>query len=136
MRNSWFDSAMGFVIVLNSVMIAFESTARLNNEDTTVYGLLEHLFLFIYLVELNLRFYAFGWWVCLQSSWVRFDCFMARVTLCTRAIQLIIEIDGVTCSLCSTLYDGMPTHKDIRACSTRVRVVGMQMHVITHAHAY
>ncbi|CAD7948948.1 unnamed protein product [Amoebophrya sp. A120] len=73
-----FDLIIGFVILVNSVTIGWETQAEVKNEDTTAFVVLEHLFLVIYSFELWLRFYAFGW-RCLKSGWVMFDAVLVGV---------------------------------------------------------
>eukprot|EP00440_Ansanella_granifera_P020095 gb/GFBE01021832.1/.p1 GENE.gb/GFBE01021832.1/~~gb/GFBE01021832.1/.p1 ORF type:complete len:211 (+),score=19.74 gb/GFBE01021832.1/:1-633(+) len=53
-----FDAAIGGIILLNSITIGLESSFELKNWDLTVFGILEHVFLIVYVTELALRFYA------------------------------------------------------------------------------
>jgi len=87
--NIYFDLAMGIVIIANALFIGLNLDAevfgadRLFGIDATVYANLEYVFLFIYALELFLRFFAVGI-RCLKSGWVRFDCFLVVISSTTR----------------------------------------------------
>ena len=82
-----FDAIIGVVIIANSATIGVEQTFRLLNNrpvlDMCQY--LEYTFLFIYTVELGLRFYASGL-ACLHSAWVKFDFILVMLGLVTTFI--------------------------------------------------
>jgi len=67
-----FDCAIGFVILSNCIAIGFEQTWDLEGRDSSVLKTLEHVYLCIYLIELLLRFFAWGV-RCLEDNWVKFD---------------------------------------------------------------
>lgn len=72
-----FDVVMGTVIVVNSISIGVELTVQPSEENETpearlVFGILENLFLSIYVVELACRIYGCGA-QCLRNPWVKFD---------------------------------------------------------------
>lgn len=80
--NQKFDSFLGFVIILNSFFIGLESltvpadkrdaTVLNPNKETLPYLVAETIFLFIYVFELSLRFFALRM-QALASGWVKFD---------------------------------------------------------------
>jgi len=72
LSNQRFDAAVGVIIVVNSLCMGLETTYELENRDLTVFEVLEHLFLFVYVAELALRFFAHGC-SCLKSLCVAFD---------------------------------------------------------------
>jgi len=72
LQSQRFDAAVGIIIVINSLCMGLETSFELENRDLTVFEVLEHIFLFVYMAELGLRFFAHGC-RCLQSPWVLFD---------------------------------------------------------------
>jgi len=58
LKSQRFDGAIGVVILVNSLVIGFESEAELSNADTSMFVLMEQFFLCIYMLELGLRFFA------------------------------------------------------------------------------
>merc|ERR1719183_3268940 len=68
-----FDYFIGLIIVSNSVTMGLQHNLELAGTDTTYINLLENLFLCVYVFELLLRFYVYGWRSCLHDGWVRFD---------------------------------------------------------------
>jgi voltage-gated sodium channel len=78
--DSRFDMAIGVVIIANSITIGLESAYELREMDTTLFELLEHVFLFIYTLELLARFFVYGL-KCLRSWWVVFDFFLVTIGL-------------------------------------------------------
>jgi len=72
LKTQRFDAAVGVIIVVNSLCMGLETTFELENRDVTVFKVFEHVFLFVYVAELGLRFFAHGW-RCLKSPWVLFD---------------------------------------------------------------
>jgi hypothetical protein len=90
-----FDTAIGAVIVLNSLVIGLESQSEIYGHDTTTYQRLEHFFLFIYTVELALRFYSYGS-ACLRNSWVKFDFILVSLGLfSTYVIEPFLYYSGL-----------------------------------------
>ena len=75
-----FDAAIGAVIVLNSIVIGLESQTELYGGNTVNYQRMEHVFLFIYTLELAMRFYAYGL-ACFRNSWVIFDLIVVTLGL-------------------------------------------------------
>jgi hypothetical protein len=78
-----FDIFISTVIVLNSIVIGVELSVQPSEESETpetrlVFGVMENVFLIIYIVELACRFYACGK-SCLRSSWVKFDVFIVLI---------------------------------------------------------
>lgn len=94
-----FDVVIGVVIMLNSVVIGVELTVQPSEENETPesrlwFGIFEHLFLSIYLVELAVRLYACGK-SCLQNPWVRFDFFLVVLgVIGAWLVPLIILVAG------------------------------------------
>mmetsp|Transcript_36388 Transcript_36388/g.79576 ORF Transcript_36388/g.79576 Transcript_36388/m.79576 type:complete len:680 (+) Transcript_36388:56-2095(+) len=94
-----FDYIMGAVILANAVCIGAEinrslSTVRDDAQDKLM-NVLENTFLAIYVLELIIRFMAYGT-VCLRSSWVMFD-FVLVVAGCTTSwiiAPLAIKFQG------------------------------------------
>ena len=62
-----FDAVMGVVIFVNSIAIGVQVEFELAGKDTSYLMLLDNIFLFIYAIELGLRFVAYGF-VCLTSG--------------------------------------------------------------------
>ncbi|CAK0911048.1 unnamed protein product, partial [Prorocentrum cordatum] len=78
-----FDLFISTVIVLNSIMMGVELTVQPSAESGTpqtrlFFGVMESVFLVVYIVELACRFYACGA-SCLRSSWVKFDVLIVTV---------------------------------------------------------
>ena len=67
LSSSKFDAAIGFVIFVNSIAIGVQVEFELAGKDTSYLMLLDNIFLFIYAIELGLRFVAYGF-VCLTSG--------------------------------------------------------------------
>jgi voltage-gated sodium channel len=89
-----FDAAIGAVIVLNSIVIGLESQTELYGGNTITYQRMEHVFLFIYIVELALRFYAYGL-ACFRNSWVIFDLVVVTLGLfSTYIIDPVLDYAG------------------------------------------
>ncbi|CAK0848854.1 unnamed protein product [Prorocentrum cordatum] len=94
-----FDISMGTVIVLNAIIIAVELTVTPTEEDETAasrlaFGILESIFLSIYLLELIFRIVGCGR-KCLSNPWVRFDLALVCVgVLGAWIVPIIIMIAG------------------------------------------
>jgi voltage-gated sodium channel len=87
-----FDTAIGVIIIVNSVVIGLESSNRLEGqvEHMGFYKILEYLFLVIYSVELALRFYAYGL-RCLRNEWVMFDFFLVMSGLIGTVLTSVLD---------------------------------------------
>jgi len=81
-----FDATIGFVIVLNSIVIGVEQSHRINGRHVGVLDLCEHIFLVIYLGELLLRFFVLGI-SALKDHWVKFDFFLVMTSAITQWIM-------------------------------------------------
>jgi len=68
-----FDAFIGTIIVANSTCIGIETSFELDNKNTDMFGVLEHIFLAIYIIELVCRFTTYGCRACLGNPWVAFD---------------------------------------------------------------
>merc|ERR1719487_1490582 len=89
-----FDAAIGAVIVLNSIVIGLESQTELHGGNTITYQRMEHVFLFIYTLELAMRFYAYGL-ACFRNSWVIFDLIVVTLGLfSTYVIEPVLDYAG------------------------------------------
>jgi len=80
-----FDTAVGVVIVINSFCMGLEVSFEIEHMDTSVFQILERIFLSVYIVELGLRFFAHGW-RCLKSAWVMFDFVLVLMGVISMAI--------------------------------------------------
>jgi voltage-gated sodium channel len=94
-----FDIFMGAAIVINSILIGIELTVQPSEESETpesrlVFGVLENLFLSIYVVELSCRVYACGRSV-LRNPWVKFDMALVVVgVIGSWLVPLVIFVAG------------------------------------------
>eukprot|EP00929_Paragymnodinium_shiwhaense_P105159 TRINITY_DN70076_c0_g1_i1.p1 TRINITY_DN70076_c0_g1~~TRINITY_DN70076_c0_g1_i1.p1 ORF type:complete len:644 (-),score=79.99 TRINITY_DN70076_c0_g1_i1:361-2292(-) len=68
-----FDLAIAVVIILNTVLVGVDQSYDLQKRFVTAMLVVESLFLFIYAVELAIRFRAFGVKPALQDGWIRLD---------------------------------------------------------------
>jgi hypothetical protein len=55
-----FDGFIGFIIMINSVTIGWESQEQIAGRSTEVFEEIEHIFLGIYVFELGARFFGHG----------------------------------------------------------------------------
>jgi hypothetical protein len=84
-----FDLGIGFVIVLNSIYIGFETQHRMETGEQANWLLVADIsFTTIYTVELLLRFFAVGFCVAMKSPWVQFDSFLVA----TGIFELIAKL--------------------------------------------
>jgi len=82
-----FDASMGFVILCNALTIGIATSKSVNNMPPPTYvRVLEDCFLALFIVELVLRFTAYGLRV-IRSHWVKFDCFLVLIGI----LSLIAE---------------------------------------------
>lgn len=58
--SQYFGTLFGCVIGANAITIGVELSYELEGWDTTVCHVLEHVYLSLYLLELGMRFLAFG----------------------------------------------------------------------------
>jgi len=72
-EDSKFDIAMGVVIMANAIQIGVESSLARHGIYNPMFRVLDTTFLFMYILELMLRFTAHGIFRALNNSWVRFD---------------------------------------------------------------
>jgi voltage-gated sodium channel len=56
-----FDSVIGVIIVINAALMGMEVKEKLDGEVTLPYESLELIFTAIYVVEISLRLYSYGW---------------------------------------------------------------------------
>jgi voltage-gated sodium channel len=88
-----FDACIGLVIVANSITIGVEQTYRMAGDKEVLdqCKVLEMVYLFVYTVELSMRFFAHGR-ACLKSAWVQFDAVLVGLgILTTFVIEPMLE---------------------------------------------
>eukprot|EP00931_Biecheleriopsis_adriatica_P065594 TRINITY_DN4009_c0_g2_i1.p1 TRINITY_DN4009_c0_g2~~TRINITY_DN4009_c0_g2_i1.p1 ORF type:complete len:563 (-),score=80.97 TRINITY_DN4009_c0_g2_i1:152-1840(-) len=90
--NARFDLFIGFFIAWNAITIGVEQSLDIAGEETAYFIYIESLYLVIYIVELILRFYAFGWYACLTDHWIQFD--IALVALGVLGTWLVEPLTG------------------------------------------
>mmetsp|Transcript_63340 Transcript_63340/g.137845 ORF Transcript_63340/g.137845 Transcript_63340/m.137845 type:complete len:683 (+) Transcript_63340:3-2051(+) len=98
LQSDSFDKVIGLIIVLNAALIGVEQnfTLEQNTSGLHVTWVLEHIFLAIFVVELGLRFFAYGI-NALQDSWVRCDTLIVTAGVLTTWIlePLSVDMDGL-----------------------------------------
>eukprot|EP00928_Gymnodinium_smaydae_P013879 TRINITY_DN15033_c0_g1_i1.p1 TRINITY_DN15033_c0_g1~~TRINITY_DN15033_c0_g1_i1.p1 ORF type:complete len:589 (-),score=116.29 TRINITY_DN15033_c0_g1_i1:91-1857(-) len=78
--NPAFDAAIGIMIVGNAITIGVETQSAVSGVVTPLWVVvLENLFLFVYVIELLMRFFAVGVRNALKANWVKFDTFLVVV---------------------------------------------------------
>lgn len=70
---SYFEYVIGLIIFVNAGVVGLSITADLEGNDMTPYTILENIFMAIYIVEVCLRFIAYGVQKNLKDPWVVFD---------------------------------------------------------------
>jgi len=88
MSSTLFDCATGIVILSNGALIGLEQSIELKDSSREAMNIMSHCFLTYYLLELCLRFYAFGS-SCLSDGWVRFDCVLVASGVFTDWIMML-----------------------------------------------
>jgi len=88
----YFDTAMGGVIVANSMIIGVEQSYRLSNKDPYILNALEYVFLSIYLLELFIRFFAGGITI-VKDRWTQFDICIVMISVATVFSDIVIGAD-------------------------------------------
>jgi hypothetical protein len=85
-----FDIAMGLIIILNSATIGVETSYTVRGDAIPMsLVVIEYLFLFLYVVELSLRFHAVGVKESLSSNWVKFDTVLVVSGLANFVLTLV-----------------------------------------------
>jgi len=72
---AWFEGLVSMVILVNSVLIGWETEMSLSGQDQTWMRGAERAFLCIYAVEILVRATA-QQWACLRDGWFLFDFFL------------------------------------------------------------
>eukprot|EP00929_Paragymnodinium_shiwhaense_P032808 TRINITY_DN18131_c0_g1_i1.p1 TRINITY_DN18131_c0_g1~~TRINITY_DN18131_c0_g1_i1.p1 ORF type:complete len:629 (-),score=163.66 TRINITY_DN18131_c0_g1_i1:184-2070(-) len=75
-----FDLTMGFVIIVNAIVIGVEQQFRLKGEGHVIFDVTEQVFLLIYIGELLIRFAAYGVG-CFMDVAVIFDLLLVLVSI-------------------------------------------------------
>jgi len=78
LSSTWFDVAIGVVIMLNAVSISVEQSLYIEGKDTNVLRIFESMFLVIYVFELGLRLFGHGI-ACFRDGWVRLDALLVTL---------------------------------------------------------
>eukprot|EP00929_Paragymnodinium_shiwhaense_P002739 TRINITY_DN10301_c0_g5_i1.p1 TRINITY_DN10301_c0_g5~~TRINITY_DN10301_c0_g5_i1.p1 ORF type:complete len:728 (+),score=104.32 TRINITY_DN10301_c0_g5_i1:95-2278(+) len=68
-----FDCVIAFLILANTVLVGVEQSYDLQDRYPNEMFVVESTFLVVYLLELVLRFRAFGFLNCLKDNWVKMD---------------------------------------------------------------
>eukprot|EP00746_Dinoflagellata_sp_MGD_P126607 gnl/MRDRNA2_/MRDRNA2_61410_c0_seq1.p1 gnl/MRDRNA2_/MRDRNA2_61410_c0~~gnl/MRDRNA2_/MRDRNA2_61410_c0_seq1.p1 ORF type:complete len:1271 (-),score=190.38 gnl/MRDRNA2_/MRDRNA2_61410_c0_seq1:214-4026(-) len=105
-RTQYFETCMGVIILLNTIMIGMEAGCAKKNKEireglrnpdnnagcptTDAFAALEHAFLSIYLAEILLRSFLLGIRKLLRSTWGRFDAFLVFTGIMTTWIMVPI----------------------------------------------
>ena len=117
----FFESLVGFVIFINSVMMGLQTRAELMGESVDIFLQLENFFLAIYTIELVARLFGHGWsrlhigpkrkpycriWYpnALSSGWVVFDAFLVLTGLVEALSTTAQQIEAL-----SAVLPGNPT---------------------------
>mmetsp|Transcript_30141 Transcript_30141/g.70321 ORF Transcript_30141/g.70321 Transcript_30141/m.70321 type:complete len:863 (-) Transcript_30141:200-2788(-) len=91
----WFDFIIGLVITANAVTIGAEAAMEAEGteaEAQTILRILESSFLFVYSVELGLRFYAYGL-LAIKNNWIKFDVFLVVTGFIEFALNFFVNDD-------------------------------------------
>jgi len=89
--SSGFDMGIGVIIVLNAFAIGWEtSLTRSKTPMPLALGVAEYVFLSIYIIELTLRFVAFGC-AAFKNSWVKFDSFLVLCGIVDIVLNLLMS---------------------------------------------
>eukprot|EP00929_Paragymnodinium_shiwhaense_P057029 TRINITY_DN28543_c0_g1_i1.p1 TRINITY_DN28543_c0_g1~~TRINITY_DN28543_c0_g1_i1.p1 ORF type:complete len:579 (-),score=128.94 TRINITY_DN28543_c0_g1_i1:143-1879(-) len=94
--SKWFDSAIGALILLNSVTIGVGLQEQMSPPDfkqSEFSETLELMFLGVYTFEVCLQFIGQGC-ACLRSNWVKADCFFVALGYLTQTTQRL-EVDDL-----------------------------------------
>jgi len=91
----WFDFTMGMIIFANSVFIGFQSNYSINadqyEQEIQILGILDYVFLSIYVIELSFRIIGRGREV-LENHWVQFDVVLVTLGLLSAVLTAVIEV--------------------------------------------
>eukprot|EP00931_Biecheleriopsis_adriatica_P023260 TRINITY_DN14729_c1_g1_i1.p1 TRINITY_DN14729_c1_g1~~TRINITY_DN14729_c1_g1_i1.p1 ORF type:complete len:591 (+),score=127.83 TRINITY_DN14729_c1_g1_i1:167-1939(+) len=94
-----FEYTMGFIIFVNSISVGVETQLSIQ-QDSYMFIWPEQIdlvFLSIYVFELLVRIFAYGWKACLKDGWFLFDFFLVSCSLAGNVvIPMVTWIAGVT----------------------------------------
>jgi len=93
-HSRYFDAAINFVIICNSIMLGYEQAVTTKGgERFLALKIMENIFLLIYVLELTCRFVADGF-SCLRCNWVKFDVlFVLAGLLSNRTVKSLIGLN-------------------------------------------
>eukprot|EP00927_Polykrikos_kofoidii_P021793 TRINITY_DN20534_c0_g1_i3.p1 TRINITY_DN20534_c0_g1~~TRINITY_DN20534_c0_g1_i3.p1 ORF type:complete len:689 (-),score=87.53 TRINITY_DN20534_c0_g1_i3:28-2040(-) len=81
LASNWFDVAVAVAVVSNSIVVGLEQDFTRANTDTTIVDSMEHFFLFLYVLELGLRYVVLGSTRFFSDNWTRLDIFLATASV-------------------------------------------------------
>lgn len=85
-RWRYFDHFIGFVILVNSIIIGFEAAEEVHGRSYGFIGFIEPSFLCIYVIELLMRLVSDGLRENILQPWVRFDIFLVGLGTISMAV--------------------------------------------------
>eukprot|EP00930_Biecheleria_cincta_P042247 TRINITY_DN29062_c0_g1_i1.p1 TRINITY_DN29062_c0_g1~~TRINITY_DN29062_c0_g1_i1.p1 ORF type:complete len:654 (-),score=109.45 TRINITY_DN29062_c0_g1_i1:198-2159(-) len=95
LQSMWFDLTIAILIALNAIVIGIELSMQLEGHDLTAFRVLDSLFLVSYIVEISLRFFAFGFVASMKLSAVQFDALLIFLgALCAWVLEPIAGDSG------------------------------------------
>lgn len=71
-----FDLTIAALIALNAVVIGIELSMQLEGQDVEAFRVIDSLFLVSYIIEISMRFFAFGFMASMRLSAVQFDALL------------------------------------------------------------
>eukprot|EP00929_Paragymnodinium_shiwhaense_P020817 TRINITY_DN13752_c0_g1_i2.p1 TRINITY_DN13752_c0_g1~~TRINITY_DN13752_c0_g1_i2.p1 ORF type:complete len:641 (+),score=92.89 TRINITY_DN13752_c0_g1_i2:93-2015(+) len=91
LRHQCCDAVLGFMILCNAVYIGVEQMCRREGEVSMLVHNIGVFFLVAYVLELTLRFYAFGM-SCVRDNYVKLDAVLVLVAVLTDVFLADLEI--------------------------------------------
>eukprot|EP00928_Gymnodinium_smaydae_P039716 TRINITY_DN27064_c0_g1_i1.p1 TRINITY_DN27064_c0_g1~~TRINITY_DN27064_c0_g1_i1.p1 ORF type:complete len:715 (+),score=131.71 TRINITY_DN27064_c0_g1_i1:93-2237(+) len=86
LKSRQFDFMIGLVIFLNAGTIGIQQQQSLDGYSSWYVEALEHFFLCVYIAELSLRLFAWGFRKCARDAWVRFDFMLVVIGIVSQWI--------------------------------------------------
>lgn len=87
LKDKVFEAALGVIILVNAAVISIEQSLRIDGNTSTALQVVEHIFLFIFTVELSLRLFAFGMH-SIQDHWIKLDAILVFGGLINFVLEL------------------------------------------------